>query len=32
MLKKFREEMNAFTEFLKNKYFSTRFKLPRIKM
>ena len=32
MLKKFREEMNAFTEFLKNKFFSPRFKLPRIKM
>jgi len=31
MLKKFREEMNAFTEFLKNKYFSARFKLPKIK-
>ena len=31
MLKKFREEINAFTEFLKNKYFSTRFKLPKIR-
>jgi hypothetical protein len=31
MLEKFREEMNAFTEFLKNKYFSPRFKLPKIK-
>jgi Ni,Fe-hydrogenase III large subunit len=32
MLEKFREEMNAFTEFLKNKYFSPRFKLPKIKI
>jgi hypothetical protein len=31
MLEKFREEMNAFTEFLKSKYFSPRFKLPKIK-
>jgi hypothetical protein len=32
MLKKFREEINAFTEFLKNKYFSPKFKLPKIKI
>jgi hypothetical protein len=32
MLKKFIEEINTFTEFLKNKYFSARFKLPKIKI
>jgi hypothetical protein len=32
MLKKFREEMNVFAEFLKNKYFSPKFKLPKIKI
>jgi len=32
MLEKFRKEMNDFSEFLKNKYFLLRFKLPNIKI